>query len=425
MMLATFPNLAADVGRPRVAARADGAAAARQGRAHRRRRAARGRAGVDGIVVSNHGGRQVDGAVASLDALVEVRAARRRGRCSSTAASAAAPTSSRRSRSAPTRCCSAGRTRTASPSAGRRASGGDRATVAETDLTLALARRRTDVASSTGRGSRRRSRASRAARARGARGRRAGRRARCSSGSRRRGVCHTDLHVLERPASGIRCPCCSGTRAPASSRRSARASGAAPSASVSCSAGARRAASAAGVPARRRAPLPASAALRARRLRARRRRSCSRRSSSGTFATRTVVHEAAAIRFRGELPAEQACLIGCAVATGVGSVLETARSGKARVSRVIGCGAVGLSACRARASPVRPRSTRSTSTSGSSSGRARFGATADRPGRPARLRLRRRRPAGDGRAGPRDARPRAERSSTSAFRSRAASPRSS
>jgi len=32
-------------------------------------------AGVDGIVVSNHGGRQVDGAVASLDALVEVRSA--------------------------------------------------------------------------------------------------------------------------------------------------------------------------------------------------------------------------------------------------------------------------------------------------------------------------------------------------------------
>src|SRR4029078_1331948 len=29
--------------------------------------------GVDGIVVSNHGGRQVDGSVAALDALVEVR----------------------------------------------------------------------------------------------------------------------------------------------------------------------------------------------------------------------------------------------------------------------------------------------------------------------------------------------------------------
>jgi isopentenyl diphosphate isomerase/L-lactate dehydrogenase-like FMN-dependent dehydrogenase len=32
-------------------------------------------AGVDGIVVSNHGGRQVDGAIASLDALLEVRSA--------------------------------------------------------------------------------------------------------------------------------------------------------------------------------------------------------------------------------------------------------------------------------------------------------------------------------------------------------------
>jgi lactate 2-monooxygenase len=32
-------------------------------------------AGVDGIVVSNHGGRQVDGAVAALDALLDVRAA--------------------------------------------------------------------------------------------------------------------------------------------------------------------------------------------------------------------------------------------------------------------------------------------------------------------------------------------------------------
>jgi isopentenyl diphosphate isomerase/L-lactate dehydrogenase-like FMN-dependent dehydrogenase len=31
--------------------------------------------GVDGIIVSNHGGRQVDGSVATLDALVEIRAA--------------------------------------------------------------------------------------------------------------------------------------------------------------------------------------------------------------------------------------------------------------------------------------------------------------------------------------------------------------
>jgi isopentenyl diphosphate isomerase/L-lactate dehydrogenase-like FMN-dependent dehydrogenase len=30
--------------------------------------------GIDGVIVSNHGGRQVDGAIASLDALVDVRA---------------------------------------------------------------------------------------------------------------------------------------------------------------------------------------------------------------------------------------------------------------------------------------------------------------------------------------------------------------
>ncbi len=32
-------------------------------------------AGVEGVIVSNHGGRQVDGGVAALDALVEVREA--------------------------------------------------------------------------------------------------------------------------------------------------------------------------------------------------------------------------------------------------------------------------------------------------------------------------------------------------------------
>jgi S-(hydroxymethyl)mycothiol dehydrogenase len=64
----------------------------------------------------------------------------------------------------------------------------------------------------------------------------------------------------------------------------------------------------------------------------------------GTFATRTVVHESAAIRIPEGLPAEQACLIGCAVATGVGSVLETAQVWEGARVGVIGCGAVGLSA---------------------------------------------------------------------------------
>jgi Zn-dependent alcohol dehydrogenase len=64
---------------------------------------------------------------------------------------------------------------------------------------------------------------------------------------------------------------------------------------------------------------------------------------TGTFATHTVVPEVACVKVPTELPVEQACLIGCAVATGVMSVLETAKVWPgARVS-VIGCGAVGLS----------------------------------------------------------------------------------
>ena len=45
---------------------------------------------------------------------------------------------------------------------------------------------------------------------------------------------------------------------------------------------------------------------------------------TGTFATHTVVPVASAVKVPRELPVEQACLIGCAVATGVLSVLETA-----------------------------------------------------------------------------------------------------
>lgn len=63
----------------------------------------------------------------------------------------------------------------------------------------------------------------------------------------------------------------------------------------------------------------------------------------GTFATRTVVHERSAVKVPAALPAEQACLIGCAVATGVMSALETAKVWAGARVAVIGCGAVGLS----------------------------------------------------------------------------------
>jgi S-(hydroxymethyl)mycothiol dehydrogenase len=63
----------------------------------------------------------------------------------------------------------------------------------------------------------------------------------------------------------------------------------------------------------------------------------------GTFADRTIVHSEQAIRVPRELPPEQACLIGCAVATGVGSVLNTAQVWPGARVAVIGCGGVGLS----------------------------------------------------------------------------------
>jgi S-(hydroxymethyl)mycothiol dehydrogenase len=63
----------------------------------------------------------------------------------------------------------------------------------------------------------------------------------------------------------------------------------------------------------------------------------------GTLATRTIVAGDALVAVGADLPPEEVCLIGCAIATGVCSVLKTAKVwGGARVG-VIGCGAVGLS----------------------------------------------------------------------------------
>jgi S-(hydroxymethyl)mycothiol dehydrogenase len=64
---------------------------------------------------------------------------------------------------------------------------------------------------------------------------------------------------------------------------------------------------------------------------------------TGTFATHTIVPAVAVAVVPRELPVEQASLIGCAVATGVMSVLETAHVWEGARVAVIGCGAVGLS----------------------------------------------------------------------------------
>ena len=69
----------------------------------------------------------------------------------------------------------------------------------------------------------------------------------------------------------------------------------------------------------------------------------SRTLGLGTFSTRVVVQQGAAVAVPDGLPLEQACLVGCAVATGVGSALETAQVWEGARVGVIGCGAVGLS----------------------------------------------------------------------------------
>jgi S-(hydroxymethyl)glutathione dehydrogenase / alcohol dehydrogenase len=62
-----------------------------------------------------------------------------------------------------------------------------------------------------------------------------------------------------------------------------------------------------------------------------------------SFAERAVVAESAAIRVRQDAPLDLAALVGCAVATGVGAVQNTAGVPPGATVAVIGCGGVGLS----------------------------------------------------------------------------------
>ena len=62
-----------------------------------------------------------------------------------------------------------------------------------------------------------------------------------------------------------------------------------------------------------------------------------------SFAERAVVAESAAIRVRQDAPLDLAALVGCAVATGVGAVQNTAEVPPGATVAVIGCGGVGLS----------------------------------------------------------------------------------
>lgn len=67
-------------------------------------------------------------------------------------------------------------------------------------------------------------------------------------------------------------------------------------------------------------------------------------SGVGTFAEEAVVPAPAAVRVDPDTPFDVAALVGCAVVTGVGAVVNAARVRPASSVVVFGCGGVGLSA---------------------------------------------------------------------------------
>ncbi len=63
----------------------------------------------------------------------------------------------------------------------------------------------------------------------------------------------------------------------------------------------------------------------------------------GSFAEQMLVHEHAVVKISPDMPLDRAALIGCAVTTGVGAVIHTAKVQPGETVAVIGCGGVGLS----------------------------------------------------------------------------------
>src|SRR5918992_4499228 len=63
---------------------------------------------------------------------------------------------------------------------------------------------------------------------------------------------------------------------------------------------------------------------------------------TASFAEYAVVPQSGAVPVRKDMPLEKACLVGCAVMTGVGAVVNTARVPAGSSVLVIGCGGIGL-----------------------------------------------------------------------------------
>jgi Zn-dependent alcohol dehydrogenase len=70
-------------------------------------------------------------------------------------------------------------------------------------------------------------------------------------------------------------------------------------------------------------------------------------ANAGVFTDRTVVTESQAVVIPPEMPFEAACLIGCAVVTGAGAVLNRAKVRPGETAVVIGAGGIGQSVIQA------------------------------------------------------------------------------
>jgi len=64
---------------------------------------------------------------------------------------------------------------------------------------------------------------------------------------------------------------------------------------------------------------------------------------TSTFAERTVLPEIALAKIRPDAPLDKVCLFGCAVSTGIGAVLYTAKVEPGAAVAVFGLGGIGLS----------------------------------------------------------------------------------
>ena len=64
----------------------------------------------------------------------------------------------------------------------------------------------------------------------------------------------------------------------------------------------------------------------------------------GAFAEKILIHESGCVSIRRDMPFDRACLISCAVNTGLGAAIRAAAIRPGETVAVIGCGGVGLSA---------------------------------------------------------------------------------